>query len=69
MPIYHYHAIKQIGFEIVNMDGIATLQNPVRTMEDYTALKKKIAEIDGGGIGGPDGLTICSLTPICGDTP
>lgn len=63
MPIYHYHAIKQVRRgEITNLDGIATLHTPVLTMEDYKNLKAMIAEADGGGIGGPDGMTICSLT-------
>ncbi len=63
MLVYHYHAIKQVHHgKITNLDGIARMQNPVLTMEDYRALKTLIAEVDGGGIGGPDGLTICSLT-------
>lgn len=69
MPVYHYHAIKQttIG-QIVNLDGIAYLKNPVLTMEDYIALKKMISEVDGGGIGGPEGMSICSLT-VLQETP
>ncbi|GAB4059164.1 hypothetical protein [Uliginosibacterium sediminicola] len=69
MPIYHYHAIKQVRIgEVTNLDGIAALQSPVLTMEDYKALKKLIADVDGGGIGGPDGLTICSLTLLTPST-
>lgn len=61
MPIYHYHAMKQTATGMVaNIDGIATMQKPVLTMQDYMGLKKQIAE--GQDIGGEKGLTICSLT-------
>ena len=67
MPIYHYHAIKQIALgQIMNIDGIAVLKSPVATMDDYKELKKLIS--DTNEIGGPEGLTICSLTPLL-ETP
>ena len=65
MPIYHYHAISQMTVgQIINIDGIVDMRNPAVTMEDYRYLKKLISEIDGGGIGSPDKLTICSLTVL-----
>ncbi len=65
MPVYHYHAITQtVVGTIINMDGIVDMRNPVVTMKDYRYLKKLISEIDGGGIGSPDKLTICSLTVL-----
>ncbi len=65
MPVYHYHAITQtVVGAIINMDGIVDMRNPVVTMKDYRYLKKLISEIDGGGIGSPDKLTICSLTVL-----
>lgn len=61
MPIYHYHAVKKLRpNEVTHLDGVATLRNPVLTMEDYKKLKKLIA--NDADIGGPDGLTICSLS-------
>ncbi len=69
MPVYHYHAIKQLTRgEIINLDGIACMQKPVLTMDDYRTLKKLIAETDGSGIGGPYGISICSLT-VLQETP
>lgn len=61
MPIYHYHATKQLVIgQIMNIDGIAVLKKPVLTMDGYKELKKLIS--DTNEVGGPDGLTICSLT-------
>ena len=50
--------------EIINMDGIVNMRNPVVTMEDYRYLKKLISEIDGVVICSPDNVTICSLTVL-----
>ncbi len=61
MPIYHYHAMKQTSStSLAHIDGIANMQKPITDMEGYTSLKKQVAE--GQGIGGEEGLTICSLT-------
>lgn len=68
MFIYHYHAIKQLRIgEIVNIDGIAHLERAVLTMGDYTRLKDLIAGNE-NGIGGTDGMTVCSLT-LLHETP
>lgn len=65
MPIYHYHAISQMTVgQIINIDGIVDMRNPVVTMEDYRYLKKLISEIDGVVICSPDNMTICSLTVL-----
>lgn len=65
MPIYHYHAISQMTVgQIINIDGIVNMRNPVVTMEDYRYLKKLISEIDGVVICSPDNMTICSLTVL-----
>jgi len=63
MYIYHYHAIQQrrIG-EVANLDGIATLKNPILSMEDYLELKKFILNDTNLGMLPSDPLTICSLT-------
>ena len=60
MPIYHYHATKQTsGYSTMHIDGIAVLEKPVISMDDYEYLKNLIA--DDNEIGGAQGLTICSL--------
>ena len=61
MPIYHYHATKQMnGQATMQIDGIAELEKPILTMDDYISLKNLIAS--DAEIGGRCGLTICSLT-------
>lgn len=61
--VYHYHATKQTNsWSVTHIDGIARLESPVITMEDYVKLKSLIASDN--DIGGPEGLTICSLTPL-----
>lgn len=60
MFIYHYHATRQIKpGEIVNIDGIATLASPVRTMDDYHELKRLV--INDATVH-PSIFTICSLS-------
>lgn len=48
--VYHYWASRQVGrnsFE--ETDGLITTDNPLRTMEDYHALKRSIADKFFGG--------------------
>lgn len=66
--VYHYCSTKQIGFgKEVHIDGIMKLEKPVEDMNDYRALKEKIA--DNQDIGGGNGLIIVSLTELPSSTP
>lgn len=65
MPIYHYFAQKQIkAGEMLQMDGIAVLQNPIRTKEDYDLLKKGIVDSVEIKIDWSSTITVCSLTRL-----
>ena len=70
MFIYHYHATKQLNAgSVTHIDGIVQLIQPVTTMDDYAGLKRLIAGIsDGADIGGPEGMTVRSLT-LLHETP
>lgn len=57
--IYHYHGFCQEPDREIHIDGIATSDTPVLTMDDYRRIKKVIV---GDTIPDPDKMTITSFT-------
>lgn len=65
MITYHYHAICQTDPTATNhIDGIASLEKPILTMEDYLQLKTEILNSQEDLKEKDVKLTICSLTVI-----
>jgi hypothetical protein len=61
--LYHYHAEYREPTKVSSIDGIATLEMPIRDMQGYRILKSVIVK----GLEPPipaEKLIICSLTPL-----
>ena len=44
--IYHYHLSYQVKNGVTDIDGIATMESEILTMEDYQDFKKQAAPDD-----------------------
>lgn len=62
MSVYHFHAKSNRGHQVLEVDGIATMDGEILTMEDYRCFKdvirQKFSEFEDGYI------TITSLMKL-----
>ena len=64
MKIYHYHAVLNKGcVEEIHYDGILSLRDTIKTMDDYHRIKRAIIGDESQALD-PSKLVIYSLTPL-----